>query len=41
MDTNSKAFELFWEIYHKNPNFHKIIAENFANGKIRFFNDTE
>lgn len=38
---NGKAFVLFWDIYHKNPNFHKIINENFANGKIRFFNENE
>lgn len=41
MDTNSKAFNLFWEIYHKNSDFCKVIKENFANGKIRFFNDNE
>ncbi len=41
MDTNSKAFELFWDIYHKNPDFYKIITENLANGKVRFFNDNE
>lgn len=41
MDTNIKAFSLFMEIYHKNSDFHKIINENFGNGKIRFFNDEE
>lgn len=41
MDTNSKAFALFWEICHKKNDFYKIINENFANGKIRFFNDNE
>jgi len=41
MDTNSKAFELFWKIYHNNCDFYKIVNENFINGKIRFFNDDE
>ena len=41
MDTNSKAFSLFWEIYRKDSDFCKIIDEGFENGKIRFFNDNE
>ncbi len=41
MDTNSKAFNLFWKIYYNNPTFSKIIAENMKIGKIRFFNDNE
>ncbi len=41
MNTDSKAFSQFWEIYHKNSDFNKIINENFKNGKIRFFNDNE
>ena len=41
MDTNSKAFALFWQIYHEKSDFYKIINENFVNGNIRFFNDNE
>lgn len=41
MDTNSKAFSLFWEIYQKDSNFCQIINENFRTGRIRFFNETE
>lgn len=41
MDTNGKAFELFWTIYNNNSEFAKLIDENFENGKIRFFSDEE
>lgn len=41
MDTNSKAFSLFWEIYHKDSDFCKIIDSGFKNEMIRFFNDNE
>lgn len=41
MDINGKAFVLFWEIYHKNSFFSKVVDENFANGKMRFFDDNE
>jgi len=41
MNTESKAFELFWKIYHENSDFNKIITENLLNGKIRFLNDNE
>jgi len=41
MDTNIKAFDLFWEIYNKKTDFYRIINESFKNGRIRFFNDGE
>lgn len=41
MNTNDKAFELFWKCYNKNSDFAKIINENFKNKKIRFFSDSE
>ncbi len=41
MNTNSKAFSLFWQIYHKNSDFYELINENFLNKKIRFFNEDE
>ena len=41
MNTNIKAYELFWNLYNNNPNFKKIINDNMKNKKIRFFNDEE
>lgn len=41
MDIDSKAFSLFWQVYHGNSDFSNIIDEGFKNGKIRFFNDEE
>ena len=41
MDTNIKAYELFWDLYNTNSGFKKLISENMENGKIRFFNDEE
>ena len=41
MDTNIKAYELFWDLYNTNSEFKKLISENMENGKIRFFNDEE
>lgn len=41
MDTDIKAYELFWNLYHHNDHFHKLIDENMKSGKIRFFNDDE
>ena len=41
MDTNIKAYELFWNLYNTNSRFNKLISENMENGKIRFFNDEE
>ena len=41
MDTTIKAFDLFWDLYHKNNNFHNLIDEGFKTKKIRFFNEEE
>lgn len=41
MDIDSKAFSLFWQVYHSNSDFFNMIDEGFKKGKIRFFNDEE
>jgi len=41
MNTKIKAFELFWQLYHNNSKFKKLIDEEFKNKKIRFFNEEE
>lgn len=41
MNTDIKAYDLFWNLYNNNPNFQRIVSENLQNGKIRFFNENE
>ena len=41
MDTNIKAYNLFWDFYNHNDNFHNLVEENITKGKIRFFNSNE
>lgn len=36
-----EAFNLFYSLYNKNANFHRIIDKGMKEGKIRFFNSTE
>lgn len=41
MKNKEKSFDLFEKLYCQNRDFSNIIDENFANGKIRFFDDYE
>lgn len=41
MNTNSKAFSLFWDLYNSNNDFNELITYGFNNNLIRFFNDIE
>ena len=41
MDTTIKAFDLFWDLYHNNNDFHDLIDKGFKNKQIRFFNEEE
>lgn len=41
MEKDFKAYDLFWQLYHCNTEFQKVIKENMKLGKIRFFNETE
>lgn len=41
MDQDSKAFDLFKELYNNNYNFKNIVDKNMENGSLRFFNDEE
>ena len=41
MDTQIRAFDLFWNFYNTNNEFHELVDEGFKNGKIRFFGNDE
>lgn len=41
MDTDAKAFELFWQIYHTNADFRTLLEEHLSTGKVRFFDQNE
>ena len=41
MDTNIKAFELFWQFYNGNPEFRNLIDKYMNEGRIRFFGEPE
>lgn len=41
INNNDRCFDFFWKIYYKDHEFSKIIDDNLAIGKIRFFNDEE
>ena len=39
MDTNIKAYKLFWDLYNNDETFKNFITHNLKVGKVRFFND--
>jgi len=41
MQPDSKAFELFWQIYNSDEHFKEVVSTNMESGKIRFFNEEE
>lgn len=41
MDTSIMAFDLFWNLYHNNDDFKKLVSYGFDNNLIRFFGDEE
>lgn len=41
METDFKAYDLFWQLYQNNKEFQTLIKENMKLGKIRFFNENE
>lgn len=41
MDTDSKAYEMFWELFNSNDDFNRLVRDNLDSGKIRFFGTEE
>jgi len=41
MNTDLKAYELFWKLYSNNLEFKEVVYKNLKNGKVRFFNNEE
>lgn len=41
MDTNIKAFDLFWNFYNNNEEFRNLIDKYMKAGRIRFFGEPE
>ncbi len=41
MDTNIKAYDLFWKFYNGDEHFQSVVKENMEKGKLRFFDENE
>ena len=41
MYTNIKAYDLFWQLYETDDNFHSLVEEGLKSGKVRFFDENE
>ena len=41
MNTDIKAYKLFWNLYNSNKEFHNLIDNGLSNGSIRYFNELE
>lgn len=41
MDTDIKAYDMFWNLYNSNDNFHNLVDKGMKEDKVRFFDETE
>lgn len=41
MDTDIKAYEMFWSLYKSNDDFHNLVDKGMKENKIRFFDENE
>ena len=41
MDTDIKAYDMFWDLYNSNDDFHNLVDKGMKEDKVRFFDETE